>query len=242
MTRAGRPPHLSTAASPPASGARRTPRCGMDFRSSPPCRRGATDRAAASFSPTTAMYGIFSSSALRILAPSLSELSSSSTRQPWADEAPGGLAGPAVEAVRDGDQPGLHRCQPGREGAGVVLGEDGDEALERAVDGAVDHHRPVLLVVVADVGEIEALGRGVVELDGAGLPGAAQRVGHGEVDLGAVEGAVAGVELPGQPQPRPGPRAATPSALSQRASSPTRSAGFAGRVEKPSLNSSPKAP
>jgi len=62
----------------------------------------------------------------------------------------------------------------------------------------VDDHRPVLLVVVAHVGEIEALGRSVVELEGAGLPGAAQRVGDRVVDLRAVEGAVARVELPGK--------------------------------------------
>jgi hypothetical protein len=67
-----------------------------------------------------------------------------------------------------------------------------------AVDRAVDDHRAVLGVVGADVAEVEALGRQVVELDRAELPLAADRVGDVEVDLRAVERAVAGLELVGQ--------------------------------------------
>ena len=54
---------------------------------------------------------------------------------------------------------------------------------------------PVVGVVGARVGELEALGHHVVELDGAELPRAADRVGHVQVDLRAVEGAVALVEV-----------------------------------------------
>ena len=43
----------------------------------------------------------------------------------------------------------LDRREPERKGTGVVLGEDPDEALERAEQGAVDHDRVVLGVVGA---------------------------------------------------------------------------------------------
>ena len=59
----------------------------------------------------------------------------------------------------------------------------------------MDHRRPVLGVVGAGVRELELLGHVVVELDGAQLPRAADRVGHVEVDLRAVERAVALVQL-----------------------------------------------
>ena len=73
--------------------------------------------------------------------------------------------------------------------------QDPDEALEGAHQRPVDHHRPVLGVVGAGVGEVEALGQVVVELDGAELPRAAERVGHVQVDLRAVERAVALVDV-----------------------------------------------
>ena len=43
------------------------------------------------------------------------------------------------------------RAPPEREGAGEVLGDDADEALERAVDGAVDGHRALGLAGLVDV-------------------------------------------------------------------------------------------
>src|SRR5205807_8038323 len=87
--------------------------------------------------------------------------------------------------------------EPYREVAGVVLDEDGDEALERSVDGSVDHHRPVLLVVLADVAQVESLRRVVVELDGPELPLASDAVLDVEVQLGPVKGSVARVLQPG---------------------------------------------
>ena len=54
--------------------------------------------------------------------------------------------GPAV-VLGDRDQPQLHRREPEGERAGVVLGEDADEPLERAEQGAVDDDRRVLGVV-----------------------------------------------------------------------------------------------
>jgi hypothetical protein len=75
--------------------------------------------------------------------------------------------------------------------ARVVLDQEADEALEGAEDGAVEHDGAVLGAVLADIGRVEPLGQHVVELEGAGLPGAADRVGEVEFELRAVEGALA---------------------------------------------------
>ena len=61
--------------------------------------------------------------------------------------------------------------------------------------------RGVLAVVRPDVGEAEPLRHLRVELDRAHLPGAAERVGHVQVDLRPVERAVALVQLVLEPAP-----------------------------------------
>ena len=76
-----------------------------------------------------------------------------------------------------------------------MLDEDGDEALERSVDRPVQNCRPVLGVVLADVGEVESRRRVVIELDGAELPLAPDAVGDLEVDLRAVKRAIARLQL-----------------------------------------------
>ena len=83
-----------------------------------------------------------------------------------------------------------------------VLDQDPDEALIGAHQRAMDHHRLMFGIVGPAVGETEALGHVVVELAGAELPGAPQRVGHVQVDLRAIEGAVAGVQLVLEPRTR----------------------------------------
>ena len=80
-------------------------------------------------------------------------------------------------------------------------------------------------VVLADVREVEPLGRRVVELDRAELPRAADRVGDVEVDLRAVERAVAFLELVRLPGRLERGLAAPPSARSHIASSPIRASG-----------------
>ena len=76
-----------------------------------------------------------------------------------------------------------------------MLDQHADEALQRAEDRPVQHDRPVLLAVLADIGRVQPLGQHEVELQGAALPVAADRVAQDELELGAVEGALAGVEL-----------------------------------------------
>ncbi len=95
--------------------------------------------------------------------------------------------GVVLVAVGDRQDRRLHRRQPRGERAGVVLGEDGEEALDGPEQRAVDHDRPVALVVGADVLQLEALRELEVELDRRHLPGAADGVARLHRDLGAVE-------------------------------------------------------
>ena len=76
----------------------------------------------------------------------------------------------------DRDADDLHRRQPHRERAGVVLQQDREEPLDRPEQGAVDHDRPLLLAVAVGVLELEPLGQVRVDLHGGQLPGAADRI------------------------------------------------------------------
>ena len=58
----------------------------------------------------------------------------------------------------------------------------------------MDHDGAVLLAVLSGVLQFKPLRQLAVQLDGAALPGAAQGIGQMEVQLGAIEGAVAGVD------------------------------------------------
>jgi hypothetical protein len=72
-----------------------------------------------------------------------------------------------------------------------VLDQDADEALQRAVDRAVDRHRSDGLAVLVDVCAVETLGQhDQVHLDRRRLPFAPERVLDLDVDLGRVERAV----------------------------------------------------
>ena len=84
-------------------------------------------------------------------APRDSLRSSSSTRSLPGAQLLGDGRGVVVEAIGDGQHDRLHRRQPQRQLAAVVLDQDPDEALEGAQQRAVDHHRAVLLVVGARV-------------------------------------------------------------------------------------------
>ena len=75
-----------------------------------------------------------------------------------------------------------------------MLDQHAEEALEAAQDGAVQHHRRVAGAVLADVFGVEPLRQDEVELQRAALPGAADRVAQQELELGAVEGALAGIQ------------------------------------------------
>ena len=94
----------------------------------------------------------------------------------------------------------------------------------------------MLGVVLARVGDAESLGHRVIELDGPELPGAPDRVGHVQVDLRPVEGAVALVDVVLEPAPLER-RTSELSAWSHISSLPIR---LSGRVESSSFGSKPK--
>ena len=96
--------------------------------------------------------------------------------------------------LADRDHARLHRREPERERARVVLDEDPDEALERAEERAVDDEDTVLVVVGAHVREPEPRGHLRVELDRAHLPAAPEHVRHVEVDLRPVERPLPGAD------------------------------------------------
>src|SRR5258705_243077 len=66
--------------------------------------------------------------------------------------------------VGDGHHNGLHRCQPHRESAGIVLDQDPEKALDGAVECAMHHQRLVRLAVLGDVFQAEPAGQGEIEL------------------------------------------------------------------------------
>ena len=144
------PPHPAHTPMNSATGS--VPRC------SPVRRRKFTVPSAASRSPMTSMYGIFCNWALRILAFMRSALSSTSTRSPAARSCSATAVTGLDVAVGDGDDHDLHRAEPDRERAAVVLDEHAEEALHAAQQRPVDHVRPVLLPILADVFQVERSG------------------------------------------------------------------------------------
>ena len=85
----------------------------------------------------------------------------------------------------------MHRRQPHREGAGVVLNQHAEEALHRAEQCAVDHQRAVARAVGCHVFEFEPLRQVEVELHGRELPGAANGINQLDINLGPVENRLA---------------------------------------------------
>ena len=59
----------------------------------------------------------------------------------------------------------------------------------------MNDHGPVLVIIVTDIAEVETLRGRVIELDRAQLPFPPDRIGNVEVDLRAVEGAVARLQF-----------------------------------------------
>ena len=88
----------------------------------------------------------------------------------------------------------LNRGEPQGKVARVVLEENPGEALERAEQGSMEHHRSVLAAVLADVGRPQPLRQVEVHLEGAALPVTSDRVAQDELELGAVEGPLAGID------------------------------------------------
>ena len=70
---------------------------------------------------------------------------------PGGLELRGHLGGIAIGIGHDRRDHRLNRREPDRETSGVMFDQDADEPLERAQNGAVQHHWAVLLSVFPDV-------------------------------------------------------------------------------------------
>ena len=105
------------------------------------------------------------------------------------------LVGVVTALLGDGKRLDLHGSQPSGELARKVLNQNTDEALDGAKAYAMQHDGALLGAVGVHVLQVKVERHLEVELDGAALPGTAERVLQVEVDLGAVEGAVALVDL-----------------------------------------------
>ncbi len=121
--------------------------------------------------------------------------------QPGVDEAAQQRRRRGQFQAGDGEYDDLDGCHPGRERARVHLGQVGDQPLEAAHDAAVDHDGALQALVCGDVAQLELPGLEEVELDGGQGRLAAGRVEDLHVDLGAVEGALAGDRLVAQAPP-----------------------------------------
>src|SRR6266540_4563217 len=96
--------------------------------------------------------------------------------QPRAAQAAGDLARRSGEPVGDGQHGRVDRGDPEGEVPGRMLDQDPQEALDGAENRAVEHDRAMLLAVLADVGQIEALAVLEVALDRPELPRASQGI------------------------------------------------------------------
>src|SRR5258708_26175290 len=76
-----------------------------------------------------------------------------------------------------------------------MLDQHADEALDRAENRAMDHDWAFLGAGAGSIREAEALGQIVIELNRRDLPSPFQRVGHVDLNLGAVERAFLGIYL-----------------------------------------------
>src|SRR2546425_517117 len=149
------------------------------FSSSPAAGRSQRKQPSTSSPVSSRMYFIRQPAQMRCTSSTLTALGH--LRRHLTDEVGEGNVAPVVAFAG---------AQTDRAGAGVVLGEDGEEALDRPVQGAVDHEGLVRLVVGADVGDAEALRRLEVHLDGRELPAPTDGIAQVHADLGRIEGAL----------------------------------------------------
>ena len=162
----------------------------------PRSNRTDTDRASASRSPTTIMYGIFCSSASRTLKPNFSLRMSAAARKPAFLSESRQLVRISLDLLAERQHADLLGREPERQHAAGMLDEHADEALQRSEDRAMDHHRTLLGAGAGGVREPETFRRRVVELNRRHLPLTLERIGHVDLDLRSVECALARIDLP----------------------------------------------
>src|SRR5207244_3695549 len=97
------------------------------------------------------------------------------------------LFGVLIDAVGNRQHRDLNRREPQRKSARVMLDQHAKEALDRTKQRAVNHHRAMRLVVLADEFKFETLGQIEIPLDRAELPQTTDGIFNLKVDLRPVE-------------------------------------------------------
>jgi len=98
----------------------------------------------------------------------------------------------------NGNEYGLHRRQPRREGAAEMLDDDGKKSLERSGQSPVDHHRRVVATVVAAILQVETTRQHEIDLHRTQLPFSSDRVANVDVEFRPVKCAAAFVDHVGK--------------------------------------------
>ena len=98
------------------------------------------------------------------------------------------------ELLGNREHAGLNRSEPQREIAHEFFDKNTEEAFDGTHGGTVQHHRNVLLVVLADILSTKALREVEVDLDRTALPITTEGVLQREFELRAVEGSFTRVQ------------------------------------------------
>ena len=97
------------------------------------------------------------------------------------------LLGVVSELFRNREHSGLNRSEPQREIAHEFFDKDTEEAFDGTDGCTVQHHRNVLLVVLADIFGTETLRQVEVHLDGTALPVTTEAVLQRKFELRTIE-------------------------------------------------------
>src|SRR4029079_5996193 len=97
--------------------------------------------------------------------------------------------------VRDWDDHGRTRREPGWERARVVLDQPADEAFHRTKQRPVNHSCPMPLAVLADVIDVASLGQVEIDLNRRSRPFPAKGIDPLDVDLRTVKCATALIDI-----------------------------------------------
>src|SRR5262249_24818811 len=102
---------------------------------------------------------------------------------------------PGIVSLRRADacDDDLVGCQPQRQVAPVGPEQHADEALHAAKHRMMQQRWPLASAIALEISGIEAFGQHEIELDRPALPVAALAIAERKLELGAIEGALAGL-------------------------------------------------
>ncbi len=89
----------------------------------------------------------------------------------------------------------LTRCQPKWQATGMFFDQYPDEPFKRSQAGAMQHDRPMLIPIFADVAGVQAFRQNKIHLMGAALPIPANGVCQNKLQFWTIEGTFSRVHL-----------------------------------------------